>query len=135
MNIKIILLSNKIDKFYKEAINEYEKRLQRYCKIELIQVKNKDDLLKKVTLKSYKLAIKTDGKLISSEELAQKINNMAISGNSDVVIVVGEVNLNIDYDEIISISKMKMEVGLIATILLEQIYRAYRIINNQPYHK
>jgi 23S rRNA (pseudouridine1915-N3)-methyltransferase len=133
MNFKVYIIGDKISKFYSDAIKEYEKRLSRYCKIELISVKNIDQLLKKISDKSYKIVISASGQQISSEELAKKINNFGISGNSDLSIVIG--NENIDFDENLAIGPMDMNLGLKATIIFEQIYRGYRIINNEPYHK
>ena len=133
MNFKIYLVGNKIDKFYMEAIKEYEKRLSRYCKIQLIQVKNQNQLSKINQIKSYKILVSPKGQQISSEELADKINSLAISGKSDIAFIIDMENA--PWDEILSISPMEMDPGLKATILFEQIYRAYRIINNEPYHK
>ncbi len=133
MNFKIYLLGDKIAKFYKEAIKEYEKRLGRYCKIQLIEVKNQDALSKSLSPNSYKIWITTKGESISSEELAAKINKYAISGHSDMAIIIG--GESVQFDEQLAISTMDMESGLLVTILFEQIYRAYRILNNQPYHK
>jgi 23S rRNA (pseudouridine1915-N3)-methyltransferase len=133
MNFKIYLIHNKIDKFYNEAIKEYEKRLGRYCKVELFQLKNEEHLLKKLSDKSYKIAISNKGQYISSEALADKINTLGISGNSDIAVIIGAGNL--PYDEILAISAMEMDLGLMTTIAFEQLYRAYRILNNEPYHK
>jgi 23S rRNA (pseudouridine1915-N3)-methyltransferase len=133
MNFKIYLVHNKIDKFYNEAIKEYEKRLGRYCKIELFQVKNEEHLLKKLSDKSYKIVISNKGQHISSESLADKINTLGISGNSDIAVIIGADNF--PHDEILAISSMEMDLGLMTTIAFEQLYRAYRILNNEPYHK
>lgn len=133
MNFKIYLLGDKIAMFYREAIEEYEKRLGRYCKIQLIEVKNQDALTKNLSSNSYKIWITTKGESLSSEELAAKINKYAISGNSDMAIIIG--GEPIQFDEHLSISSMDMDSGLLVTILFEQIYRAYRILNNQAYHK
>lgn len=133
MNFKVYIICDKISKFYSDAIKEYKKRLSRYCKIELISVKNIEQLLKKMSDKSYKIVISASGQQISSEELAKKINNFGISGNSDLSVIIG--NENIDFDENLAIGPMDMDLGLKATIIFEQIYRGYRIINNEPYHK
>ena len=127
MKINIYVLSNKFEKFYKDAIKEYDKRLRRYCKINLYVIKPNN------ILPSYKIQISTKGYNISSEQLAQKINQFAISGKSNISFILSDEFE--DVDEIISISPMKMDVGLLTTITYEQIYRAYRIINNQTYHK
>lgn len=133
MNIKVYLVADKIEKFYLEAIKEYEKRLSRYCKIQLIQVKNKNQLLKISQSKSYKILVSPKGQQISSEELADKINSLAISGKSDIAFIIAAEK--VPHEEVLSISPMEMDLGLKATILFEQIYRSYRIINNEPYHK
>ena len=133
MNIKIYVLSEKFEKFYLEGIKEYDKRLSRYCKLTLQLFKNEDALLKKITDRTYKILLSTDGLLISSEDLASKIDTLGISGSSDVTFIIGCKNVLIE--ENLAISKMEMDLGLNTTILLEQIYRAYRILNNQPYHK
>lgn len=133
MNYKIYLVAISKNKIYHQAIQEYQKRLNRYCKIQLIHVKNKKQLLAKLPDKIYKIVISTTGQQLSSEEFAHKINIMAISGNSEIAIVIGEEN--IPHHELIAISPMEMDPELITTIVFEQIYRAYRILNNQPYHK
>ena len=133
MNFKVYIVGDKIKKFYVEAIKEYEKRLSRYCKTKLIQVKDEDKLLKVLSDKFYKILMSAKGQRISSEELANKINLFGISGKSDIAIIIGTENA--PYDEKISISPMEMDLGLATTIVFEQIYRSYRIINNQPYHK
>ncbi len=109
MNFKIYLLGDKIAKFYKEAIKEYEKRLGRYCKIQLIEVKNQDALSKSLSLNSYKIWITTKGEGISSEELAAKINKYAISGHSDMAIIIGSKPTQ--FDEHLAISSMIWSPG------------------------
>lgn len=134
MNFKIYIVGDKVKKFYQEGINEYEKRLSRYCKIKLQQFKNEESLLKKITDKQYKILLSTGkDKMISSKDLSEKIDNLGISGNSDVVIIMGTENVTTD--EIINISPMEIDIGLKTMITFEQIYRAYRILHNQPYHK
>ena len=109
------------------------KRLGRYCKIKLQFIKNEDNLLKKFSAKTYKIAISTSGVLFSSEELTSKIDFLGISGSSDITFIIGSKNTVTE--ETLAISKMEMSTGLKTTIIIEQIYRAYRILNNQPYHK
>ncbi|MCM3624841.1 23S rRNA (pseudouridine(1915)-N(3))-methyltransferase RlmH [Brevibacillus borstelensis] len=133
MNIKIFIVGDKIEKFYLEGIKEYEKRLSRYCKIKLHHFKNEESLSKKLSDKHYKVFISTKGKIISSEELADKINHLGVTGKSDVSLIIGADSL--PHDEVLSISSMEMDLGLKTTIIFEQIYRAYRILNNEPYHK
>lgn len=133
MNFKIYVVGEKIEKTFLEGIKEYEKRLSRYCKIKLQHFKNEEQLLKKLTDKTYKILISVKGDTISSEELSEKINDLGISGKSDVTILIGAYNLQ--HDELLAISPMEMELGTKTLIMFEQIYRAYRILNNEPYHK
>lgn len=133
MNFKVYIIGEKIHKFYREAIKEYEKRLSRYCKISLIYIKNENQLDKKAFGKAYNIGIGDNGCIISSEELSSKINNFAINGISDISIIIGAECT--EYNEVLTISPMEMDLGLKCTIIYEQIYRAYRIINNQAYHK
>ncbi|MED1643030.1 23S rRNA (pseudouridine(1915)-N(3))-methyltransferase RlmH [Brevibacillus agri] len=133
MNFKIYVIGDKIEKFYLEGIKEYEKRLSRYCKIQLHYIKNEESLSKKLSDKHYKVFISTKGKIISSEDLADKINHLGVTGQSDVSLIIGADS--VPHDEVLSISPMEMDLGLKTTIIFEQIYRAYRILNNEPYHK
>lgn len=134
MNIKVAVISNKVSKFYKEAICEYEKRLTKYCKIKIFYLKNEEELINLINKKDYIIKISTYGTLISSEGLAEKINSMALTGDSNILFIIGEAE-NLREDETIAISRMNMDSGLLGSIIVEQIYRAYRIISNQPYHK
>lgn len=133
MKISIYAVGDKIEKFYLEAIKEYEKRLGRYCSIKLTHLKKDSDLQKKLNSSSLIIAVTTSGKSISSEELAVKLDHNASSGVSDISIVVGACPS--EFNETLTLSQMEMDFGLQTTLLFEQIYRAYRIINNHPYHK
>ncbi|NLM12271.1 MAG: 23S rRNA (pseudouridine(1915)-N(3))-methyltransferase RlmH [Epulopiscium sp.] len=133
MNYKVYVVGPKFQKFYTDGIKEYHKRVSRYCKCSLVLLKNEEDLFKKISPKSYKIQISSHGVQLSSEELAHKMNHLGISGKSDITIIIGASKL--PCDEYLSISPMDMDLGLMTTILFEQIYRSYRIINNQPYHK
>lgn len=133
MNIKVYLLGDKIPKHFLSAIQEYDKRLSKYCKIKLIEPKNEDALIKALSETSYKILIDTKGVNPSSTELAEKITTLANTGRSDLEIIYG---LNtIQADETLAISKMDMDSSLLITVLYEQIYRAFRIIHNHSYHK
>ena len=89
MNIKIYICGEKIDKFLLEGIKEYEKRLSRYCKIHLQSFKNEEQLLKKLSDKSYKILITSMKETISSEKLAERINHLGVSGKSDITFIIG----------------------------------------------
>ncbi|WP_071461035.1 23S rRNA (pseudouridine(1915)-N(3))-methyltransferase RlmH [Bacillus massilinigeriensis] len=133
MNIKIYIVGDKIEKTFLEGIKEYEKRLSRYCKVKLQHFKNEEQLLKKFSDKTYKILISVMGTTVTSEELAEKINQLGITGKSDVTIIIGADNL--PHDEVLAISPMEMDLGIKTLIMFEQIYRSYRILNNEPYHK
>ncbi|WP_018750378.1 23S rRNA (pseudouridine(1915)-N(3))-methyltransferase RlmH [Paenibacillus sanguinis] len=133
MKLTVYIINEKIEKFYLEAIKEYEKRLSRYCTIKLIYLKREDQLEKKLSDNSYKILIANTKQSLSSEELAEKINDLGVSGTSDISIIIGSENT--PFDEKLTMSQMDMDTGLKTTILIEQLYRAFRIIHNHPYHK
>lgn len=147
--IYIVCVGNLKEKYLVDACNEYIKRIQRYDKIEVIECKesqlNNISLALKseaVDIKKYckgfviKLAI--NGKQIDSPMLASKIENIKLNGYNDITFIIGSSNgldesVTSDFD--LSISKMTFPHQLTRVILLEQIYRAYSILNNSPYHK
>ncbi|MBE0342015.1 50S rRNA methyltransferase [Paenibacillus sp. 28ISP30-2] len=133
MRFKIFVIGPKMEKFYLEAIKEYEKRLRKYCKVELLHLKTEELLQKNLHQNNLVLFISHTGKTISSEELALKIDRWSSTGMSDVAIIIGTNSTH--NDSTLTLSQMEMSSGSKTTILFEQIYRAYRIINNHPYHK
>lgn len=139
MNIKIIITKKIKEKFTKEAIKEYDKRLSRYCKLKLVEVKNESQLYKEIADKTFLILVNAKGNLITSEGLAEKISDLGVRGKSDVTFLI--VDEEVDYgirkrvDYHLAISSMDMDINILIIILFEQIYRAYRIINNEPYHK
>lgn len=159
MKVTILSVGKIKEKFYTEAVGEYSKRLSRYCRLEIIQVadekttencseaeadivkqKEAKRLLAKVPDDAYVITLEINGKQIDSVELAEKINKLGISGISHIVFIIGGslglhglVSERADYS--LSFSKMTFPHQLMRVILLEQLYRSYRIINNQPYHK
>lgn len=133
MNIKVYLIGDKIPKYFQSAIQEYEKRLSKYCKIKLIEVKNEEALIKALSSSSYKILVSKHGANPSSTELADKISTLGNTGKSELEIIYGIEHLEVD--EILAISKMDIDSSLLITILYEQIYRSYRIIHNHAYHK
>lgn len=136
MNIKILVNGKIKEKFAKEAIKEYAKRLSRYCKIKMIEVKSEQALLKNVTDKTHLIAIDTDGEKVSSEELSHMIGDLGLRGKSDVTFLIGENGvLDGRIDKKVAISSMDMDLDIQGMIIYEQVYRAYRILNNEPYHK
>ena len=159
MNITVISVGKLKEKYLKLGIEEFSKRLSKYCKLDMIElddekcpenlsdkdmeiVKNKEGnkILSKIKNNSYVIALAIDGKNLSSEELASTISNLAVRGNSHITFVIGgslglssEVLKRADYK--LSFSKMSFPHQLMKLILLEQVYRAFRINNNEPYHK
>jgi 23S rRNA (pseudouridine1915-N3)-methyltransferase len=133
MHIKIYVVTHKINSFYQDAIREYAKRLTRYCKIQLIHCKSDKVLQNKMNDKDYIIHISSHSPIISSVELSEKFNYYMVSSYSNITFVIG--SSCITPSETLSISHMDMSSDLLTTILYEQIYRAYRIMNNHPYHK
>lgn len=156
MKIKIIALGKIKEKFLKDGIDEFLKRLSPYTSIEIIElspIEIKDEnLLEKVLLQegekilanikpnSYVITLEIKGKQLSSEEFAQKINEITISGQSELVFVIGSscgistiVSERADFK--MSFSKMTFLHQFARLILTEQIYRAFKILKNETYHK
>lgn len=159
MKITICCVGKIKEKFYSQAIEEYSKRLSKYCKLEIkeaadektpdsasdtvnrmIKEKEGDRLLSNIKDDSYVIALAIDGKMLDSVELSEKIDNLMLSGKSDIVFVIGG-SLGLDKrvldraDDKLSFSKMTFPHQLMRVILLEQIYRSFRIMKNEPYHK
>ena len=153
MKITVLTVGKIKEKFYTAAIDEYSKRLSRYCKLNIIQVadektienstekemdiikaKEGERILKNIPDDAFVITLEINGKMLDSEELADKINKLGIMGESHIVFVIGG-SLGLHQDFKLSFSKMTFPHQLMRVILLEQIYRSYRIINNEPYHK
>ena len=159
MNIKIIGVGKLKEKYLVQAMQEYLKRLQAYAKVEVIeladekapenlsetqmmQIKDKEGerILAKIKDQEYVIALAIEGKYPSSEAFAQKIENLGIQGKSQLVFVIGG-SLGLSPSVMqrsnaqISFGKMTFPHQLMRVMLTEQIYRAFRIIHNQPYHK
>jgi len=130
MRIRIINTEKIKEKYVKDAIQEYTKRLGAYCKVEYVEAKN---LAKEITDESYVIKIDKAGEQLSSEQLASNIAQLGVSGNSNITIFIGADNIEADY--VLSISRMDIDINILLIIIYEQIYRAYRIIHNAPYHK
>lgn len=159
MKITIISVGKIKEKFYRDAISEYSKRLSKYCKFEVIEVadektpdkcseteeqqilfKEAERILKNIKqdMLVYALAIK--GKKMDSVEFAGSIEKAGLSGNSSIAFVIGgslglHESVLKQSDVQISFSDMTFPHQLMRVVLTEQIYRAFRIISNEPYHK
>ncbi len=159
MKITILCVGKIKEKFYRDAIAEYEKRLSRYCKLEITevadektpdgageaieaQIKDKEGmrLLAKIREDDYVIALAIDGKMKDSVELSKEIEQLGIHGKSSIVFLIGGSLGLADSvlkraDAKLSFSRMTFPHQLMRVILLEQIYRSYRIMNKEPYHK
>lgn len=159
MKITIICVGKIKEKFYKDAVAEYAKRLSKYCHFEIIEVademtpdragenecenikeKEAGRILSKLKSNSYVCTLEINGKKLSSTQFAGWINNAALNGKSDITFIIGgSLGLHKSVlersDFALSFSDMTFPHQLMRVILSEQIYRAYRIINNEPYHK
>lgn len=159
MRISVVCVGKIKEKYLKLGIDEFSKRLSKYCKLEVIElddekapenlsdkemmiIKEKEGkkILSKVKDNSYVIALAIDGKNLSSEELAETIDNLGVRGTSHIVFIIGG-SLGLSDDVLrranykLSFSKMTFPHQLMRLILLEQVYRAYRINNGEPYHK
>lgn len=159
MKITILCVGKIKEKFYRDAIAEYEKRLSRYCKLEIIEVadektpdnaselverqikeKEAERMIKHLKDGAFICALAIDGKQLDSVELAEKVEQLGTSGTSHIIFLIGgslgmAEELLKKADMKLSFSKMTFPHQLMRVILLEQIYRVYRIINHEPYHK
>lgn len=159
MKITVITVGKLKEAFYREAVSEYAKRLGRYCKLEIREVEDEktpegasdtavEQLLKKegerilrlLPESAYVVTLEIEGGMYDSETFAEKIRLLGIGGVSHIVFVIGG-SLGLHNiikkraDLAVSFSKMTFPHQLMRVVLLEQIYRAYRIINGEPYHK
>ena len=159
MKITLVTVGKIKEKYLQQAISEYEKRLSRYCKLEILQVadektpegasaaleeqikdKEGERILAQIKEGAYVAALAIEGEMLDSVELSEKIDKLGVSGVSQIVFVIGgslglsqKVLKRADYK--LSFSKMTFPHQLMRVILLEQIYRSYRIIHGCPYHK
>ncbi len=147
------------EKYFTLGIDEYTKRLSRYCKLEIIEVpdektpdnaseneelqikaKEGDKLLRYIKDNAYVIALAIEGKMLTSEELSEKMEQLGVNGDSNVVFVIGG-SLGLDKrildraDYKLSFSKMTFPHQMMRMVLLEQVYRGYRIMKGEPYHK
>lgn len=159
MRITLVTVGKIKEKFYTDAIAEYTKRLSRYCKLDIVQVpdektpdnageaverqikdKEGERLLSSIKDGAYVVALAIEGEMVSSVKLSEKLRALGVGGTSQIVFVIGgslglseSVLRRADYK--LSFSPMTFPHQLMRVILLEQIYRSYRIMNGEPYHK
>jgi 23S rRNA (pseudouridine1915-N3)-methyltransferase len=159
MNITIIAVGKIKEKYLVNAINEYKKRLNRYCKINIIEVPDEkapenltekqmeqvrkvegQSILKYIKDRVYIIVLDIQGKMLPSEAFSDKLQTLGVQGYGHIVLIIGgslglsdEVKKRSDFK--LSFSPMTFPHQLMRLILLEQIYRAFKIIKGEPYHK
>lgn len=159
MNISIVSVGKLKEKYLKSGIEEYTKRLGSYAKVnevevadekapeqlseadmEIVKKKEGERILAKISPDAYVIALAIDGKMKTSEQLAKDIESLMTYGSSKIVFVIGgSLGLHDEVlkraDEKLSFSKMTFPHQLMKLILVEQVYRAFRIMKGEPYHK
>lgn len=159
MKITLVTVGKIKERYFEDAIKEYSKRLSRYCRLEMIQVadektpdgagtalenqireKEGQRILSNIREGAFVVALAIEGRMLSSEELASKLQRLGVDGTSHIVFVIGgslglsgEVMRRADYA--LSFSPMTFPHQLMRVVLLEQIYRSFRIGAGEPYHK
>ena len=159
MNITILAVGKLKERYWTDAVKEYSKRLGGYCTLNIIElkesllrnnpsaadeeaVKNREgeEILARIKKSDFVITLEINGKSLSSTELAEKIEALGINGKSSIIFVIGgslglskEVSLRADFR--LSFSAMTFPHQMMRVILLEQIYRSFKIIKNEAYHK
>ncbi len=159
MKITVVCVGKLKEKYWKEAIQEYSKRLTKYCKLDIVELpdekapenlskaeeqqvckKEGERILKAIKQDAFVIALAVEGKMLSSEQLAKQIEKYTVEGVSHIVFIIGgSLGLSQEVitaaDKVLSFSAMTFPHQMMRVILLEQIYRAMRIIKKEPYHK
>ena len=158
LNINIVCIGKIKEQYLKDAINEYSKRLSKYCKLKIMELpdekipdslnnnlsekikfKECENILNHVNKDSYLIALDLNGKQFTSEEFSQKLNNLSMVTSNITFIIAGSLGLTTNLldscKEKVCFSKMTFPHQLIRVFLLEQIFRAFKIQNNETYHR
>lgn len=150
--IKIITVGSIKEKYLKDAIEEYQKRLKKYTDLEIIEIKDEgllpakqamekeaEKIKKHINEKEYIITLEIEGKELTSEELSKKIEDIMIINSNITFIIGGSYGIDKSIKDKakyhLSFSKMTFPHQLFRVLLLEQIYRAFKIMNNESYHK
>ena len=144
--IKILCVGKIKENYLKEMIDDYKKRISKYHKIEIIEVKDEDDLEKEkehllsfISPRDYVITLEILGNVVSSENLAKKIDELFLSYSTITFVIGSSLGLHDDIKKranfALSFSKFTFPHGLFRGILLEQIYRSFKILNHESYHK
>lgn len=159
MNISIITVGKLKEKYLKQGINEYLKRLTPFAKVEIVEVPDEkapeqlseaemeqvkgregERILSKLSTDTYVITLEINGKILSSEQLAKQLDQLATYGKSKIAFIIGgSLGLSREVEKrsdlALSFSKMTFPHQLMRLILLEQVYRAFKINRGEPYHK
>ena len=158
MNITIVCVGKIKEKFFTDAISEYSKRLSRFCKLDIIEVKDikipdnpsdkecenilekeGEQILSKIPKDSYVIPLCIEGKELSSHELAEKISNISMEKSHITFVIGGSLGMTNTVKSLgklrLSFGKMTLPHQLMRVVLLEQIYRAFKISSGESYHK
>ena len=159
LKIDMIVLGKIKEKYLNEAIDEYKKRISRFASLNIIELKDRDkpdklsdaelekiideeseEILARVDETSYIITLEIAGKLLTSEEFAEKVKEVAVSGYSKITLIIGGSNgfnkkVSDKADLKLSFGRMTMNHKLMRVVLMEQIFRCFKIINNEAYHK
>lgn len=159
MKIRVICVGKLKERFYTEATAEFAKRLSRFCELEVTELPDEKvsdspsaseiervkglecrRIAEKLSQGDYVIALDPHGKQLSSEEMADKLEEIMLGGKSRIAFIIGGSHgltneLKAEADAVISFSRMTFTHQIFRIMLLEQIYRAFKIINNEPYHK
>ena len=144
--IKILCVGKIKENYLREMIMDYEKRISKYHKIEIIEVKDEDNLEKEkehllpfISPRDYVITLEILGSVMSSEDLAKKIDELFLNYSTITFVIGSSLGLHADVKKranlALSFSKFTFPHGLFRGILLEQIYRSFKILNNERYHK
>lgn len=156
MNIKIIAVGKIKEQYLKDAIKEYEKRLSPFCSLSIIEVQPEQIIDESMIIKyknieaerilplikhnSFVITLEINGKMLSSEDFAYNLKQISYDGLNDIIFIIGGANgLDSKISQLsnlkLSFSRMTFTHQMIRLILIEQIYRAFKIINNETYHR
>lgn len=146
MNIRVICIGKLKEKYWVDAVGEYSKRLTKYCNLSIEELKEDslfdegENILKRIKKETFVITLEINGNTLDSEELAEKIDALGMEGKSDVTFIIGgsaglskEVSRRADFK--LSFSRMTFPHQMIRVFLLEQVYRSFKIIKGETYHK
>ena len=144
--IKILCVGKIKEDYLKELINDYQKRITAYHKLEIIELKDSDieteskEIIKNINEKDYNILLDIKGKKYNSIEISKLIDNTFINGYGTITFIIGASNgvteeVKTKCNERLSFSDLTFPHGLFRGMLLEQIYRSFKILNNESYHK